>query len=127
MEKVDRAVSSLVEKLSERIDQKSIQSSGAITSSGYYLRGIVPGWGQFYSDHNVKGGILLGGFLAAGGFTAYAMLNFSSKKSAYDGLKGGDDFDTARKSYFEAMGWDHKTGMPNDKTLADLGLDDLVK
>jgi aldehyde:ferredoxin oxidoreductase len=35
------------------------------------------------------------------------------------------DFDAMKKSYFEAMGWDVKTGKPSDKTLAELGIDKL--
>ena len=37
------------------------------------------------------------------------------------------DFDTLKKGYFEAMGWDIKTGKPNPDTLVELGLDKLVK
>jgi len=37
------------------------------------------------------------------------------------------DFNTLRKSYFEAMGWDIKTGKPSAKKLAELNLDNVVK
>jgi hypothetical protein len=30
-----------------------------------------------------------------------------------------------KKSYFDAMGWDLKTGKPSDQTLAELGIDKL--
>ncbi|MBW1789003.1 MAG: aldehyde ferredoxin oxidoreductase family protein [Deltaproteobacteria bacterium] len=33
------------------------------------------------------------------------------------------DFETLRKSYFETLGWDAKTGMPGKQALADLGLE----
>lgn len=36
------------------------------------------------------------------------------------------DFEALKKGYFEAMGWDLKTGRPNDSTLNQLGLDKLV-
>lgn len=36
------------------------------------------------------------------------------------------DFNTLKRSYFEAMGWDIKTGKPNRQTLIDLGLDELT-
>ncbi len=55
------------------------------------------------------------------------------KRIATEPLKVGPgagkslDFETGKKSYFEAMGWDIKTGKPSAKTLADLGLDKLVK
>jgi aldehyde:ferredoxin oxidoreductase len=35
------------------------------------------------------------------------------------------DFETMKASYFEAMGWDLKTGRPNPMTWRELGLDDL--
>ena len=35
------------------------------------------------------------------------------------------DFETLRRCYFEAMGWDAKTGMPGGQVLADLGLDNI--
>jgi aldehyde:ferredoxin oxidoreductase len=35
------------------------------------------------------------------------------------------DFEGLKKGYFEAMGWDVKTGKPYKKTLSELGLDDL--
>ncbi len=53
------------------------------TTTGYYLRGIIPGWGQFYSDNNTKGYIYLGAFILASGFTGYTIYDHSQKKSAY--------------------------------------------
>ena len=36
------------------------------------------------------------------------------------------DFETLKKCYFEAMGWDINTGKPNHQTLVDLGIDKLT-
>jgi aldehyde:ferredoxin oxidoreductase len=36
------------------------------------------------------------------------------------------DFDTLKRAYFEAMGWDIKSGKPNRQTLIKLGLDELT-
>jgi aldehyde:ferredoxin oxidoreductase len=36
------------------------------------------------------------------------------------------DFESLKKGYFEAMGWDFGTGRPNNRTVADLGLDSLI-
>jgi aldehyde:ferredoxin oxidoreductase len=36
------------------------------------------------------------------------------------------DFDTLRKNYFKAMGWDDKTGKPKRETLVELNLDKLT-
>jgi len=35
------------------------------------------------------------------------------------------DHETLKKGYFEAMGWDEKTGKPEPQTMIDLGLDHL--
>jgi aldehyde:ferredoxin oxidoreductase len=45
------------------------------------------------------------------------------------GLAAGitPDYSKIKESWFEAMDWDIKTGMPNNKTLVDLGINDLVK
>lgn len=36
------------------------------------------------------------------------------------------DYDTLKKGYFEALGWDIKTGKPYRQTLVELGLDELT-
>ena len=35
------------------------------------------------------------------------------------------DFLALKKGFFEAMGWDHKSGKPDPTTWKQLGLDDL--
>ena len=37
------------------------------------------------------------------------------------------DYRALKTGYFEAMGWDVKTGSPSEKTLAELGLTDLIR
>jgi len=37
------------------------------------------------------------------------------------------DFRALKEGFFQAMGWDIKTGVPSKETLADLGLADLAK
>lgn len=37
------------------------------------------------------------------------------------------DFETLKKSFFAAVGWDIKTGKPNKETLSDLGLAELTE
>jgi aldehyde:ferredoxin oxidoreductase len=37
------------------------------------------------------------------------------------------DYRALKEGYFEAMGWDSKTGLPSEKTLADLGLANLTR
>ncbi len=37
------------------------------------------------------------------------------------------DFESLRKGYFDAMGWDVQSGKPDHNTLSDLGLDELTR
>ena len=36
------------------------------------------------------------------------------------------DFDALKQGYFNAMGWDYKSGKPSPQTLAELGLTNLT-
>jgi len=72
------------------------------TPTGYYLRSIIPGWGQFYMGRSLKGYMFLGGFLAAGGFMGYAVFNFYSKRDDYRGMTSGTDAQF-QESYDTAM------------------------
>jgi len=37
------------------------------------------------------------------------------------------DYQALKAGYFEAMGWDIKTGLPSEKTLSELGLENLTR
>lgn len=48
--------------------------------SGTVLRSVVlPGWGQFYTDHPVRGGVFLGLAALSAGALVWAILNYSDK------------------------------------------------
>jgi hypothetical protein len=57
-----------------------------ITEKGYYLRSIVPGWGQIYVVKRVHGYAALGASTAAGGFFLYSYINYVNRKSDYENL-----------------------------------------
>jgi len=94
---LDVSVTKLTRKLSKRVgkgkiaekeEEETEEPTGptVATPMGYYLRGFVPGWGQFYSGRTFKGAVFLGGFISASGFTAYSILNYFKKKDTYDSL-----------------------------------------
>jgi TolB-like protein len=106
-EMLDKAASSLARKLVGRITGKTesqiIAGLEKRSMSGYYMRSIVPGWGQLYADRNVEGYTFLGLFAAAVGFSAYAIYDYNGKKSDYEGLsRGSEDFDSKFDSYDKA-------------------------
>jgi hypothetical protein len=58
-----------------------------ITKEGYYIRGIIPGWGQIYAGKSLKGGLYLTTFIGALAFTGYSFYNYNSKKKDYEDQK----------------------------------------
>ncbi|MDD5223964.1 MAG: hypothetical protein PHE84_08225 [bacterium] len=72
---------------------------GRSSAGGAMARSIIPGWGQFYTGHNAKGGLFLGGAVASltltllyakNAYTAEDYYNQASpyeKKAKYDEMK----------------------------------------
>jgi hypothetical protein len=58
-----------------------------ITPTGYYIRGIVPGWPQIYAGHETKGAVYLTAFAGTMGFLGYSLYNMFDKKKAYEDQK----------------------------------------
>jgi TolB-like protein len=54
------------------------------TMKGYYLRSIVPGWGQMYAGNNIKGAVFMAAFAGSIGFMGYSYYNYQNRKSAYE-------------------------------------------
>lgn len=57
--------------------------------AGYYLRGIVPGWGQFYSGHYIKSSILGVSFIGSAVWGVKANMQYSKSKKDYESLPAG--------------------------------------
>ena len=81
---IDIASKKLAIQLSDKIQESS--EIGSRTAGGYYLRGIIPGWGQIYAQQNLKGYAFLGAFLAAGALTVWSGIQYKSAKEDYNGL-----------------------------------------
>jgi hypothetical protein len=54
--------------------------------SGYYLRGIIPGWGQYYSGHEIKGTLFGITFGCAAIWAIIANMNYSKSRDDYNSL-----------------------------------------
>jgi len=107
IENVDEAAIKISRKLTQRIVSGEKEFFSPLTPLGYYSRSLVPGWGQIYAGHTVKGSIVAGGFVASWLVVGLAYYNYSLKKDAYDSepLSSGnfskrrDEYDTAGKLF----------------------------
>jgi hypothetical protein len=70
-----------------------------ITEKGYYLRSIVPGWGQLYVGKRVHGYTAIGASTAAGAFFLYSYINYVNRKSDYENLPARTDRATFNDKY----------------------------
>ena len=105
---LDKTASALTAKLIGRITGKTkselLAGLEARTMSGYYLRSIIPGWGQLYADRNLEGGTFLGLFAAGCGFSGWAYYNLSARKKSYNDLpRGSSEFDGKYSDYRSAV------------------------
>jgi TolB-like protein len=132
-EVLDDAVKNIAQKLVARIEQdkgaiakleepkkepkkeqkpEKVEPS-VITPTGYYLRGIIPGWGQWYAGSPVKGGIYFGIFAAATTFFILSNNGYNNDKKTYDNLPTG----TPQNQFDDAY-----NQMKSSSTLAVIGL-----
>ncbi len=63
----------------------------------YYMRGLVPGWGQIYAGHFYKGIAAASIFGLAAAYTGYAVYDWRKKREEYEDLKTGTNADFDRK------------------------------
>ena len=106
-DELDKASANLTTKLIGRITGKTqsqlLAGLETRTMTGYYVRSIVPGWGQFYADRNTEGLTFSGLFVASAGFTVWSYFNYNKKKKAYDDLTlGSSEFDSKYNDYKKA-------------------------
>lgn len=106
---LEEASRSLSKKLIERISGKTtaelLMERKPKTQTGYYLRSIVPGWGQMYAGHTWKGIGFMGAFALSAAFSTYAVLDYGKKKKAYDDLpyaSPDSEFDAKYNDYRKA-------------------------
>lgn len=84
---LSKGVTSIVNNLIDKIEYG--KQLAAKSMQGYYIRGLVPGWGQFYADETIKGYVYLGAFVLTGAFTCYAITDYNKKEKDYHDLPRG--------------------------------------
>jgi TolB-like protein len=101
----ETAIGSVKAKVKKAVKEKTIEEKpAAVTMNGYYMRSIVPGWGQIYAGNSNKGYLFAGLFAASAGFSIWSAINFETKKSAYQDLSGApkSEFDKKYSAYQKA-------------------------
>lgn len=87
---LDQAGAKITQKLADNIIAGNKEFFAERRSiSGYYLRCLVPGWGQIYAGRDVRGLSYLGGFVLSAGFTAYGYYSFVNADREYNDMKRG--------------------------------------
>lgn len=84
----EKSLDSAIKRLSRKLTGE-IGGRGFSPYTGYYLRGLIPGWAQLYSGQKIKGYIFLGSFMLTGAFMGYMIYDFNTKRSAYEDMKTG--------------------------------------
>jgi len=105
LDTIDSVTRSLARKLAERIVAGDKEVIIPRTVSGYYLRSIVPGWGQFYAGSSAKGYVYGGLFALAGIFTVGSGAYYFTARQDYQGLGAGAtaaEIQNKREAYRES-------------------------
>lgn len=100
IEECNSGISKIVDVLIEKIEER--EDIAGRTLKGYYLRSIVPGWGQIYAGESNKGYIYMGSFILAGALSVYGHINFTKKRDAYYDLSKNapqSEFDEKNEYY----------------------------
>jgi hypothetical protein len=98
----------LVTAVSERrLDSGAAEQIYPKSASTYYITGfLVPGLGQIYADHNVKGILLLGSITGAALFTYFTWtLNQAQKTSAVTSLSSNTKYGLAGMAGLYVLNW----------------------
>jgi hypothetical protein len=78
----------------EGLTKELLGEKGKITSS-LFRSMVVPGWGQIYADHPVRGAISLAAVLGAAGYTGYCFYKSGkayNKYQSYESFSGSPTF-----------------------------------
>jgi TolB-like protein len=73
-----------------RLSQEEANKQNIVYAKiGYYSRGLIPGWGQYYSGRTTKGILYGSAFLASCLNLVYAQINYNKAKSDYNNIQAG--------------------------------------
>jgi TolB-like protein len=86
---VSAAVASCSSQKTEDLYRTALGERGQVTSTVFRSL-VVPGWGQFYTDHPVQGSLALGATAAAIGWAGLSWFDYSDKNRTLDKFRNGD-------------------------------------
>lgn len=86
LDKIDKAAENASRDLAQKIVSGNKEYFTALSPSGYYLRSIVPGLGQFYADKNVEGALFAGLNIAALGTVVTGAVLYLINSNDYHSL-----------------------------------------
>ncbi len=75
----------IAQKIAGEVEEK-VPKKKVFSKNEYYMKGIIPGWGQIYAGSSTKGYIFMGSFLAAGALALYGVMDFNTKRDDYMNL-----------------------------------------
>lgn len=93
-------VETSINKLAKRSAWSILDMIKEPDNINYYLRGIVPGWAQWYSGKNTNAFIFGTAFLLSGAYTGFAIYDFRKKRQEYEDLPvGGESLSENEEAY----------------------------
>ena len=102
-DELDSKAVTIARDLAQRVVTGNKEYFTALSPAGYYLRSIVPGWGQFYVDKPVKGIIFSSLFAGSAAYAAVNYLGYKDKEEAYQDVPlGSSDFNSKYDDYEKA-------------------------
>lgn len=88
----ERTLPEAAKRIAKKVAEKLgfvLEEEEPFTMDGYYMRGIIPGWGQVYSDNRTKGYFFMGSFFVAGALSVYGYMDYNKKNDEYMSLPTG--------------------------------------
>jgi hypothetical protein len=87
----------------DSISKRKAPMAVSITRTGYYMRGFIPGWAQFHSDHFASGAIMGFSFIGSVTWAVLSNRTYNSSKDKYDTTASRVNYDKAKKDSKPAM------------------------
>ncbi|MCP4133850.1 MAG: hypothetical protein GY754_22970 [bacterium] len=94
-DEIVNTVKKFVQRIAAGIEKPEDKNNETVpvlySTTGYYVRGIVPGWAQIYAGKNGKGYLFIGVFTVSSIFAGFSIYDFYDKRDEYDSLSQGDE------------------------------------
>lgn len=93
LDKADADAADFMQYYSNLMDKAKKQKEKRGMTDPLWRAAVLPGWGQFYNNQSMKGIMVSGGVIVAGGLTAYSVVDQNIKYDKY--LKTNENHDIA--------------------------------